>query len=300
MSFPFLRDRPIPSLEKQPCTDNDQDERPEAVHAEREPAHVIEQKQTAETNQNHSANGDVVVAARVVRCRLGVHRRLRRTPGWVSAGGIRRCGCSLLPLPVVALRSAGSKHGFEAEWIRERPAVLNSLRRLVGVENHVEHKEPDENAKDPRDVVCQENQDYEGQSVNDSLHELTVVHRTHARDKAQQSRYHRPALRRDNNIRTRRVGHALGRRSAVHLLAYTRVAIHHAAHIPRARAAQWFAAGSAVRDSGCTAMICAIHASLLAVSDPAASDPSSEFSLAVPVAAGWALSNCATSGWVAS
>src|SRR5882724_821835 len=126
MSYPFLRDRSIPAFQKQPCADDDQNQRPKSAHAERKPAHVVEQKQTAETNQNDGTNGNAVVATGVVRYWLGIHRRLRRTPGGIYGSRVPRGGSPRRSLPARLVHSR-TEHVFQPKGIRQRQTMLDRL-----------------------------------------------------------------------------------------------------------------------------------------------------------------------------
>src|SRR6267154_4788397 len=116
MLFPFLRDLSIPAFEKQPCANDNQNERPKTVHTERKPTHVVEQKQTSEANQNHGANGNAVIATGVVRYWLGIRRGLRRTPSGVCGDRVRRGGSPRRPLPARLVHSR-TEHVFQTEGI---------------------------------------------------------------------------------------------------------------------------------------------------------------------------------------
>src|SRR6185369_5931804 len=124
------------------------------------PTHVAEQEQDTQYDQHDSSRRcGLTRRSYVSRCRWRIRLSLSRNAR-VRTGPVegRRCVREAFTYPFAGFRHSLGICSFtnrttgqvvDAEWIGQWQTILESLRRLEGVEDHVEHPACDQETEQP-------------------------------------------------------------------------------------------------------------------------------------------------------
>src|SRR5579864_249512 len=240
-----------PAPRKYPPSKADQDQRPEAVNRELEHSHGMQEENQTQHDQNHRARWNTAAIAR------RLHRRSRG----------RNCGISGDWLRDHPRMRCGSEHPFKAEGIRHRLSQLKCVGCLVSVKHQVEEICEEYRNHDGPEVIRHPYQAHEGHHVKKALHELPVVHRSHAGDEPEDGRHARAwqTFHVGGSVEARASRRRSRWKSTGNAFGQTMLTEHRSADIADTGGAQWLSASAAI--SHCCNIVVrgAVHTSLLVV-----------------------------------